>query len=73
MVYADLPAIYYHINLDVTKESLLAGGLFRCTSGLSYLLSVCSKHALTIINRTMALFHYQIITFPKLRGGKRPH
>ncbi len=32
MVYVDLPAIYYHINLD---ESLLAGEVFRCPSGLS--------------------------------------
>ena len=37
MVYVNLPAIYYHINLDATKESLLADGVFRCPSGLSCL------------------------------------
>ncbi len=26
MVYIYLPAIYYHLNLDVTKGSLLAAG-----------------------------------------------
>ncbi len=34
MVYTYLPAVYYHFNLD-GKESLLAGGFFRCPSGLS--------------------------------------
>ncbi len=31
-----LPAIDYQFNLDVTKESWLAGGFFHCTSGLSF-------------------------------------
>ena len=26
MVYIYLPAAYYHLNLDVTKENLLAAG-----------------------------------------------
>ncbi len=34
MVYMYLPAIYYHFNLD-TKESLMAGEVLRCPSGLS--------------------------------------
>ncbi len=37
MVYIYLPAVYYHLNLDVTKENLLAAGFFRCPSGLSCL------------------------------------
>ncbi len=28
MVYIYLPAAYYHLNLDVTKENLLAAGFF---------------------------------------------
>ncbi len=27
MVYICLPAAYYHLNLDVTKENLLAAGM----------------------------------------------
>ena len=27
--------VYYPFNLNVTKESLVAGGVFRCPSGLS--------------------------------------
>ncbi len=26
---------FHNLNLDVIKESLLAGGVFRCSSGLS--------------------------------------
>ncbi len=28
MVHIYLPAVYYHLNLDVTKENLLAAGFF---------------------------------------------
>ncbi len=37
MVYIYLSAVYCHLNLDVTKGSLLAGGVFRCPSGISWL------------------------------------
>ncbi len=30
-----LPAVYCHLNLDIAKDSLLAGGVFCCPSGLS--------------------------------------
>ncbi len=32
------PAVYYNLNLDVTKESLLVGGVFCCPSDLSCLI-----------------------------------
>ncbi len=35
MVYIYLPAVYYNLNLDVTKLSLLAGAAFPCPSSLS--------------------------------------
>ncbi len=39
MVYIYLQLFYYYLNLDVPKKSLLAGGVFRCPSGLS-----CSRY-----------------------------
>ncbi len=33
--YIYLPAVYYPFHLNVTKGSLVAGGVFRCPSGLS--------------------------------------
>ncbi len=35
IVYIYLPVAYYHLHLDVTEGSLLAGGVFCCPSGLS--------------------------------------
>ena len=35
MVYIYLSAVYYHRNVDVTIETLLVGGFFRCPGGLS--------------------------------------
>ncbi len=32
------PAVYCNLNLDVTTESLLVGGVFCCPSGLSCLM-----------------------------------
>ncbi len=37
MVDIYLPVIYYHLNMAVTEDILLATGVFRCPSGLSYL------------------------------------
>ena len=34
-IHRYLPGGYYHGNLNVTNESLLAGGVFRCPSSLS--------------------------------------
>ncbi len=47
MVYIYLPAVYYHFNLD-GKESLLAGGVFRCPSGLSCYYSNCVTYCVII-------------------------
>ncbi len=40
MVYIYLPVAYYHLNLDVTKENLFSGGVFRCPSGLFCFISL---------------------------------
>ncbi len=37
MVNIYLPVIYYHLNMAVTEDSLLAVAVFRCPSGLSCL------------------------------------
>ena len=34
------PAVYYNLNLDVTKESLLVDGVFCCPSDLSRLIYI---------------------------------
>ncbi len=50
MVYKYLPAAYYHLNLDVTKENLLVAG-FSTVPGL-FLVSYVSpeqKYMLLII------------------------
>ena len=49
MVYIYLPLFYYHLNLDVTKKSLLAGGFSAvflvkprpCFARRGFLLCVC--------------------------------
>ncbi len=35
MVLSNLPAVYYHLHLDVTKEGMLADGVFHCHSVFS--------------------------------------
>ncbi len=47
MVYIHLPAAYYHLNLDVTKETeFVGGGVFRCPSAVVFLVSLSSSRLL---------------------------
>ncbi len=43
MAYIYLSPAYYYFHMDVTKETLLVGGVFRCPSGLFFVILFNSK------------------------------